>query len=47
MHPIHEVVHVDHFLPGCPPSADAIWEFLLALLDGREPPVTRGRLRYD
>ncbi|MFN9195966.1 MAG: NADP oxidoreductase [Pseudomonadota bacterium] len=47
VHPIHEVVHVDHFLPGCPPSADAIWEFLLALLDGREPPVTRGRLRYD
>lgn len=45
VHPIHEVVHIDHFLPGCPPSADAIWEFLTALLDGRAPPSTR--LRYD
>src|SRR5689334_10050951 len=25
--PLHEVVHVDHFLPGCPPSADLIWKF--------------------
>ena len=28
VHPIHEVVHVDYFLPGCPPSADAFWAFL-------------------
>lgn len=40
--PIHAVVHVDHFLPGCPPSADAIWEVLTALLDGR-PPALVGR----
>jgi NAD-reducing hydrogenase small subunit len=25
VHPIHEVVRIDYFLPGCPPSADAIW----------------------
>jgi NAD-reducing hydrogenase small subunit len=47
VHPIHEVVHVDHFLPGCPPSADAIWSFLGALLDGREPRLGAGELRYD
>ena len=23
--PIHEVVKVDFFLPGCPPSPDAFW----------------------
>jgi NAD-reducing hydrogenase small subunit len=33
--PVHEVVKVDHFIPGCPPSAPAIWEFLTAMLDSR------------
>lgn len=47
VHPIHEVVHVDHFLPGCPPSADAIWAFLGSLLDGREPHLGHGLIRYD
>ena len=47
VHPIHEVVHVDHFLPGCPPSADAIWTFLCALLDGRDPRLAGALLRYD
>ena len=37
VHPIHEVVKVDYFLPGCPPSADAIWKFLTDLLAGRTP----------
>jgi NAD-reducing hydrogenase small subunit len=40
--PVHEVVKVDHFLPGCPPSADTIYAFLMDLLDGRTPP-TEGR----
>ena len=40
--PVHEVVKVDHFLPGCPPSADTIHEFLMDLLDGRTP-STEGR----
>jgi NAD-reducing hydrogenase small subunit len=33
--PVHEVVKVDHFLPGCPPSADAIHGFVMGLLEGR------------
>ena len=45
VHPIHEVVHVDHFLPGCPPSAETIGALLTALLDGREPVLPP--LRYD
>lgn len=32
--PLHEVVKVDHFLQGCPPSADAIFDFVAGLLDG-------------
>jgi len=47
VHPIHEVVHIDHFLPGCPPSADAIWVFLNALLEGRKPHLGHGLILYD
>jgi NAD-reducing hydrogenase small subunit len=35
--PVHKVVKVDVFLPGCPPSADLIFDTLVALLDGRPP----------
>ncbi len=47
VHPIHEVVKVDYFLPGCPPSGDAIWKFLTDLLAGRTPRVVGGLLHYD
>lgn len=39
---VQDVVAVDHFLPGCPPSADAIFDFVLDLLAGRKP-VAEGR----
>src|SRR5579864_108742 len=32
--PLHHVVNVDEYIPGCPPDADRIWEALLALLRG-------------
>ncbi len=35
--PIHEIVHVDVFVPGCPPSAETIYFTLCELLDGRMP----------
>jgi NAD-reducing hydrogenase small subunit len=47
VHPIHEVVHVDYFLPGCPPSADAIWTFLNDLIAGRTPHLGHGLMHYD
>ena len=25
VHPVHELVRIDYFVPGCPPSAEAIW----------------------
>ena len=37
--PIHEVVKVDVFVPGCPPPADAIWYVLTELLTGGTPDV--------
>jgi NAD-reducing hydrogenase small subunit len=39
--PLHRVVTVDHWLQGCPPSADVIWAALTALLDGRAPQLER------
>ena len=47
VHPIHEVVKVDYFLPGCPPPADAIWKFLTDLIAGRTPVMGHGLLHYD
>jgi len=35
--PVHEIVTVDVFVPGCPPSADTIYELLKELLAGRVP----------
>ncbi len=41
--PIHRVVPVDVFLPGCPPSADLIYCVLSDLLEGRTPDTSGAR----
>lgn len=43
--PVHEVVHVDVFVPGCPPSAEAILQAVGGLLDGKVPDLT-GATRF-
>jgi NAD-reducing hydrogenase small subunit len=47
VYPCHEVVTIDHYLPGCPPPADAIWEVLVALLNNKPISLPYGLLRYD
>jgi len=47
VYPCHEVVKMDYFIPGCPPSGDAIWTVLSDLLAGREPELGHGLLHYD
>ena len=47
VHPIHEIVKVDYYLPGCPPSADVFWKFLTDLLEGREPELSYELVHYD
>ena len=39
--PVHNVVPVDVFIPGCPPPADAIWYVLTELIEGRMPEPTK------
>jgi NAD-reducing hydrogenase small subunit len=41
--PVHKVVKVDVFLPGCPPSADLIYTLLDDLLSGRVPEAAGSR----
>jgi NAD-reducing hydrogenase small subunit len=38
--PIHSIVKVDLFVPGCPPSADLIHHVITELLEGRIPDLT-------
>ena len=38
--PVHEVVPVDVFIPGCPPSADTIFYAVSELLAGRSPELS-------
>jgi NAD-reducing hydrogenase small subunit len=40
--PVHQVVPVDVFLPGCPPSADLIYQTLVDLLEGCLPAGRQG-----
>lgn len=44
-HPLHEIVKVDYFVPGCPPSAGLINYVLTELLAGRTPNM-EGRSKY-
>jgi len=44
--PVHEVVHVNHFLPGCPPPADRIKALLVQVLEGVEPRLEGNQLKF-
>jgi NAD-reducing hydrogenase small subunit len=44
--PLHEVVRVDYYIPGCPPSADLIFYVLFEILSGRSPKLDKERLKY-
>ncbi len=47
VHPIHELVKVDYFLPGCPPSGNAFWKFLTDLAAGHTPVLPYDLVHYD
>lgn len=45
--PIAEVVHVDAFVPGCPPDAGTIHYALTELLEGRIPVIPGEMMKFD
>jgi len=45
--PLHHIVKIDYFLPGCPPSADAFWHFLTELVAGRDPSLPMELIHFD
>jgi NAD-reducing hydrogenase small subunit len=47
VYPLHEIVKIDYFLPGCPPSADLIWEALTALVGGKPLALTYNLIKFD
>lgn len=44
--PLHHVVQVDAYIPGCPPPADRIQRALEALRDGRRPLLEGSDLKF-
>jgi NAD-reducing hydrogenase small subunit len=47
VYPINEIVRVDYFIPGCPPSGDTLWKYLTDLIGGRQPRLEYQLLRFD
>jgi len=47
VYPCHEVVRIDYHLPGCPPSADTIWQALVGLLGGQPIDLPYELIKYD
>ena len=47
VYPCHEVVKIDYYIPGCPPSADTLWETLVALLTGKPVDLPYELIKYD
>ena len=47
VYPCHEVVHMDYFLPGCPPSNDAVFAILDAVAHGRPIELPTSLTHFD
>jgi len=44
--PVHQVVHVDYFLPGCPPPTERIKFIICQLLNSAEPILEGPQLKF-
>lgn len=44
--PVHALVPVEYYLPGCPPPADRIRALLTQLLEGKTPHLTEAQIKF-
>jgi len=44
--PVHQVVPVDYYVPGCPPPANRIKALLQALVEGKTPVLEGDEIRF-
>jgi NAD-reducing hydrogenase small subunit len=44
--PLHQVIAVDAFIPGCPPDPERIWAALWALIKGELPALPAEMRRF-
>lgn len=47
VYPLHEIVKIDYYLPGCPPRADLIWNAVLALATGDTLNIPYELVKFD
>ncbi len=47
VYPCHDIVKIDHHIPGCPPSPNHIWKAVASLLWGDEFSVLYSEFKYD
>ncbi|MEK6625828.1 MAG: NADP oxidoreductase [Bdellovibrionota bacterium] len=47
IYPCHEIVKIDHYIPGCPPCSEIIWKSLLGLITGKKETLPYQCLKYD
>lgn len=47
VYPCHEVVHMDYFIPGCPPHPNAIFEVLDDIVNARPVTLPKALTHYD
>ena len=46
VYPLHEIVPVEYFMPGCPPPADRIKSLLEQILAGKTPQFTAQQIKF-
>jgi NAD-reducing hydrogenase small subunit len=47
VYPLHEIVKIDYYLPGCAPRADLIWQAVVALVTGDELNIPYELVKFD
>lgn len=47
VYPCNEIVKIDYFIPGCPPSAGHIWKAVKSILLGKEMTISHAEFKYD